>query len=183
MSLMEACADMYDIGLKNDKLQVLYKANNDVALSVKTTSGLTEEITMKHIVMQGDTWASTMASVQGDSFGQELLDDKELLEDVVLDWRPGEGQDVRPRNPHVLCKRVSKAFAMTEVTNFTCHPAQTSLGHGGRSEQVLWEECCRHEIPGWSPVRPEHPSGDWIHHLIILIMLLIYLHYYICFAY
>ena len=37
LSLMEACADIYDLGLKNDKLQVLYKANNDVALSVKTT--------------------------------------------------------------------------------------------------------------------------------------------------
>ena len=53
----------------------MYKANNDVALSVKTTSGLTEETTMKHIVMQGDTWTSTMASVQCDSFGKELIED------------------------------------------------------------------------------------------------------------
>ena len=75
MSLMEACADMYDMGLKNYKLQVVYKANKDVALSVKTPSGLTEERTIKQIVMQGDTWASTMASVQCDSFGKELLED------------------------------------------------------------------------------------------------------------
>ena len=75
MGSTELYADMYDIGLKNDKLQVLYKANKDVSISVKTPSGLTEETTMNQIVMQGDTWASTMASVQCDSFGKELLED------------------------------------------------------------------------------------------------------------
>ena len=78
MSLSEACADLYDLGLRNNKLQVLYKANRGVAINVKTTSGLTEEATINKIVMQGDTWASTMASVQCDAFGKELLEE-ELL--------------------------------------------------------------------------------------------------------
>ena len=75
MSLSEACADLYDLGLRNNKLQVLYKANKGVAINMKTTSGLTEEATINEIVMQGDTWASTMASVQCDRFGKELIDE------------------------------------------------------------------------------------------------------------
>ena len=76
MSLGEACSDLYDLGLTNNKLHVLYKANKDIAINVKTSSGLKEETTIKQIVMQGDTWASTMASVQCDSFGKELLDEE-----------------------------------------------------------------------------------------------------------
>ena len=74
MILMESCADMYDLGLRNNKLQVIYKGNKDVTISVKTPSGLTEETIINNIVMQGDKWASTMASVQCDSFGKELLE-------------------------------------------------------------------------------------------------------------
>ena len=75
MNLIEACSDLYDIGLKSDKLHLLYDANKKVKIRVKTPSGLTKETTMDEIVMQGDTWASTMASVQCDNFGKELLED------------------------------------------------------------------------------------------------------------
>ena len=73
MNLSEACSDLFDIGLKSDKLQLLYNANKQVKLKVKTPSGLTGETSMNEIVMQGDTWASTMASVQCDAFGKNLL--------------------------------------------------------------------------------------------------------------
>ena len=75
MSLKEACADLFDIGLKNNKLQVLYNANKQVKVKVNTPSGLTGETIMHEVVMQGDTWASTMASIQCDSFGKELLEE------------------------------------------------------------------------------------------------------------
>ena len=75
MSLKEACSDLYDIGLKSDKLKLLYNANKQVKIRVKTPSGLTKETNMEEIVMQGDTWASTMASVQCDAFGSELLEE------------------------------------------------------------------------------------------------------------
>ena len=76
MNLNEACGDLYDVGLRNNKLALLYNANRNVQMKVKTPSGLTEETSMKQLVMQGDTWASTMASVQCDAFGKELLDDE-----------------------------------------------------------------------------------------------------------
>ena len=75
MNLKEACSDLFDIGLKNDKLKLLYNANKKVKIQVKTPSGLTQETDMNEIVMQGDTWASTMASVQCDAFGKELLEE------------------------------------------------------------------------------------------------------------
>ena len=75
MSLKEACSDLYDIGLKSDKLKLLYNANKQVKIRVKTPSGLTKETNMGEIVMQGDTWASTMASVQCDAFSIELLEE------------------------------------------------------------------------------------------------------------
>ena len=53
----------------------MYNANKNIKVKVKTPSGVTEQMTMKEIVMQGDTWASTMASVQCDAFGKELLEE------------------------------------------------------------------------------------------------------------
>ena len=76
MHLKEACADLYDIGLTSDKLSLVYNANRNIKVRVKTPSGVTNEMTMDEIVMQGDTWASTMASVQCDAFGKELLEEE-----------------------------------------------------------------------------------------------------------
>ena len=55
MNLSEACSDMFDLGLRNNKLQVLYQANKNIKVRIKTTSGLTREETMAKLVMQGDT--------------------------------------------------------------------------------------------------------------------------------
>ena len=75
MSIKEACADLFDLGLKGNKLKVLYNANKQISVRINTPSGITGETTMKEVVMQGDTWASTMTSVQCDSFGKELLEE------------------------------------------------------------------------------------------------------------
>ena len=76
MNLSEACSDMFDLGLRNNKLQVLYQANKNIKVRIKTTSGLTREETMDKLVMQCDTWSSNMASVQCDTFGKELLEEE-----------------------------------------------------------------------------------------------------------
>ena len=62
MNLKEAC--------------LVHNANKYIKVKVKTPSGITEQMTMEDIVMQGDTWASTMASVQCDAFGKELLEEE-----------------------------------------------------------------------------------------------------------
>ena len=63
MNLKEACSDLFDIGLTSEKLQLVYNANKNVGVKVKTPSGTTRETIMGELVMQGDTWARTMYSV------------------------------------------------------------------------------------------------------------------------
>ena len=70
MNLKDACLDLYYVGLKSDKLRLVFNVNKYIRVRVKTPSGITEQMTMEEIVMQGDTWASTMASVQCDACGK-----------------------------------------------------------------------------------------------------------------
>ena len=63
ITLKEAICDMFDVGVKDDNLALLYKANQDIFMAVKTQSGLTDRQTLENIVLQGDTWGSLLASV------------------------------------------------------------------------------------------------------------------------
>ena len=74
MDLEKALSDLYDVGVNDESLALLYKANHEIHMSVKTPSGLTERQTVKDIVLQGDTFGSIMASVQVDSIGKEVMD-------------------------------------------------------------------------------------------------------------
>ena len=63
--------ELYDVGLDDESLALLYKANTEIHMAVKTPSGLTER-QVNDIVLQGDTWGSIMASVQVDSIGKHV---------------------------------------------------------------------------------------------------------------
>ena len=73
MNLEQAISDLYDAGVKDDALVLLHKANSEVHMAVKTTTGLTDRQVLKDIVLQlqGDTFGSILASVQVDSIGKE----------------------------------------------------------------------------------------------------------------
>ena len=73
MVLKETISDLYDSGIKDDTLTLLYEANRNVKVRVKTPYGLTVENTLDEIVLQGDTWGPPMAANQVDSFGKQLL--------------------------------------------------------------------------------------------------------------
>ena len=62
MHLQEAISDLYDSGMKDDTLALLYDANKNINVKVKTNSGLTVENNFKELVLQGDTWSPTMAA-------------------------------------------------------------------------------------------------------------------------
>ena len=72
LSLREAINDIYDYGVKDDCLQLIFKANNKIHMSVKTPGGLTERQIISNCVLQGDTWGSILASVQVDAIGQAV---------------------------------------------------------------------------------------------------------------
>ena len=54
----ECVNDVYEAGLRNDKLNLLYLMNQTALNAIKTSSGLTERVTIKNIVMQGTVWRS-----------------------------------------------------------------------------------------------------------------------------
>ena len=72
MNLKEAISDIYDTGLTNDNLSLLYQANSCVSMAVNTPSGLSDRKNIKDSVLQGDTWGSMLASVQVDCIAKEV---------------------------------------------------------------------------------------------------------------
>ena len=72
IDLEEAISDIFDVGVDDDSLVLIYKANKEIKMSVKTTSGLTERQTLESIVLQGDTFGSILASVQVDAIGKDV---------------------------------------------------------------------------------------------------------------
>ena len=72
INLMEAISDIYDAGLKKDNLALIFKANEEINMAVKTPGGLTEHQVLRNIVLQGDTFGSILASVQVDSIGKHV---------------------------------------------------------------------------------------------------------------
>ena len=72
INLEEAISDIYDAGLNDDQLFLIYEANKEVQMAVKTPSGLTERQMIENTVLQCDTFGSILASVQVDNIGKEV---------------------------------------------------------------------------------------------------------------
>ena len=70
---------MFEAGIKDDNLVLLFKANESNKVTIKTPCGNTEEISLNKIIMQGETFGSLECSVQIDTFGKECLVEKKLL--------------------------------------------------------------------------------------------------------
>ena len=56
----ECINDIYEAGLDNDKLAILYKENQNAACAVKVNDVLSKRFNMKNIVMQGTVFGSLM---------------------------------------------------------------------------------------------------------------------------
>jgi hypothetical protein len=72
IDLEQALSDIYDFGLNDYNLSLIYQANRHVKMAVNTPSGLRERQSLKNVVLQGDTFGSILASVQVDSIGKEV---------------------------------------------------------------------------------------------------------------
>ena len=70
---------MYAGGLQNDKFNLLYEANADVNIAVKTPVGKTEEGNIKNVVLQGDPFGPLLCSKQVDMLGQECLEEQKNI--------------------------------------------------------------------------------------------------------
>ena len=74
INLQEAISDIYDTGVDDDNLQLLYNANQEINMAVKTANGLSDRQVVNDIVLQGDTFGSILASVQVDKIGQHCME-------------------------------------------------------------------------------------------------------------
>ena len=72
INLEEAINDIYNAGLDDENLALIFKANEEIHMAVKTPGGLTTRQILKNIVLQGDTWGSILASVQVDSIAKDI---------------------------------------------------------------------------------------------------------------
>ena len=102
INLKQAISDVYETGLKDDNLSLVYKANSEIFMAVNTPDGLSERQTLKNIVLQGDTWGSILASVQVDTIGQECS-------------KSGYGYEYKDVLPVSLLGLVDDTIGVTEV--------------------------------------------------------------------
>ena len=79
MWLEEAMNDLFEAGLDDDKIAVIYEANKTNQVAINTPSGLTERKIISQIVLQGDVFGPLECTVQVDSFGKECLQQDKLL--------------------------------------------------------------------------------------------------------
>ena len=72
--LEECLNDMYSGGLKDDKFNLLYSANQLVNIAVRTPVGKTEVGSIENVVIQGDVFGPMLCSKLVYSFGKECLE-------------------------------------------------------------------------------------------------------------
>ena len=66
---------LYNSGVQDDTLHLIYEANKNVTVRVKTSYGLTEEVHLEEVVLQGEVWGPSLAANQVDTFGKEMLNE------------------------------------------------------------------------------------------------------------
>ena len=74
IDLEKALSDIYNVGVDDDALVLLHKANQEVDVAVKNPNGLTERQKIRNIILQGDTFGSILASVQVESIGRACIE-------------------------------------------------------------------------------------------------------------
>ena len=77
--LSECINDLYDAGLKYDKLMLLYKSNKTANIAIRTSSGTTERFSIHDIVMQGTVWGGLQCTTTMDSLPKQVLQDSQLM--------------------------------------------------------------------------------------------------------
>ena len=79
MWLEEVVNDLYESGVENSNLAVIYEANKINKVAVSTPNGLTRRETINKIVMQGEVLGPIECSVTVDTFGKECLAQQKYL--------------------------------------------------------------------------------------------------------
>ena len=76
--LEECINDIYESGLKNDKLSLLFLENQNAKISIKTPGGKSKRFSIKNIIMQGTVWGSLLCTASMDKLGKMVYQNPEL---------------------------------------------------------------------------------------------------------
>ena len=89
----EVINNLYDAGLRNDKLALLQKINHKNKLAITTHDVLSQRKDVEDIICQGDSWGPIECSLQVDEIGKESLHKslepyryKDIVEIPALGW-------------------------------------------------------------------------------------------------
>ena len=77
--LFECLNDLYEAGVTDGDLALIYDANRESSVAVNTPNGMSRRATFKETVMQGDVLAPLISSLQVDTIGKECLEDGKHL--------------------------------------------------------------------------------------------------------
>ena len=69
----EVINNLYEAGIRNDKLSLLQKINQENCVAVQTHGGISQRKVVKKIICQGDPWGPIECSLQIDEIGKESL--------------------------------------------------------------------------------------------------------------
>ena len=77
--LFECMNDVYEAGVTDDTFALMYEANRENFVAVRTPNGLSRREIFPEIVMQGDVMAPLISSLQVDTMGKECLEEQKHL--------------------------------------------------------------------------------------------------------
>ena len=77
--VQECINDIYDAGLNNDKLPLLFLENQNARCAVKSDDGISKRVNIQNIIMQGSVWGSLLCTTTMDKLGKLVYEDENLL--------------------------------------------------------------------------------------------------------
>ena len=85
MWLQDCLNDLYDAGVNNRNLAIIYEANSKNKVAVKTPNDTTDRIVIENIVLQGEVLAPLECSVSVDTFGKECQEEEKYVRCEICD--------------------------------------------------------------------------------------------------
>ena len=79
MWLLECINDLYEAGLRTDKLCLIYLSNKNAQIVIKTSVGETNQLGISSKVMQGRVWGGLMCTTTMDKLCKLVYKDEQLL--------------------------------------------------------------------------------------------------------
>ena len=77
--LHEVITCLYQAGLTNDKLPLLFLENETAQIAAKTSSGISRRVSISNIIMQGTVWGSLCCVVLMEKLGKLVYSRPDLL--------------------------------------------------------------------------------------------------------